>query len=320
MMSVSIRDVARAAGVSIATVSHVLNNKGSMREETRQRVHEAICATGYKRRHGAGGDLIFIHHGEFATRQLMQAAAEYGYNVQLQSCDDELDTPPPFRTSRRIKGVVIYGGLWRRSFLEQVAARYPTVLLGSYLPTCRSDAVWVDSAGGIYSAVDHLIKQGHKRIALINGPGNSATSAEKQIGFERALRHAGLKECGMMVEAADFSYQGGYDTIRRLLSHRPLPTAIIAGEIAFGIAALAVCKELHLAVPGSMSVIVFRDAAYLANCKPTLSSIRIPELAICREAISRLVLRINKPTAPSQRVLLQPELIHRESVAGPAWG
>lgn len=315
-MPVTIRQVAAIAGVSIATVSHVLNGKGSMTIETRQRVQSAIADSGYLRQRKTGSDLAFVSavQNGFGSVAIRQAAAEYGFDTHLVVAADTLDAPPPFDLAKRIAGVVVYGGQWKRRFLEPILSAYPTVLLGSYLPTTRSDAVWVDNAGGVYAATDYLIRRGHRCIGMINGPDKSATSAEKQIGFTRALRHANLPDCGLVVETINFSFSQGRYAANKLLSSKPRPTAIVAGETAFGAATLATCAELGLKVPDDVSLITFHDNKELETSHPPVTALRIPELAICREAIWRLVVRIGNPLATGQRVLLQPEIFERSSV------
>lgn len=288
-----------------------------MSSETRRKVLNAVRHLGYRRQGKVSGDIAFVATTVqgISMTWLLQAAAEYGFSVRTMLADDKRETPPVVEAEGRMAGVVIYGGLWRRVFLERLAERHPTVLLGSYLPHIYSDAVWVDNAGGVYTAVDNLVHMGHSAVALINGPGNSSTSAEKQIGFERALRHAGLQGVGRIVEAKDFTYEDGKEAASRLLRADPRPTAVVAGETIFGAAVLDVCHELGLGVPTDLSLIAFRDRQYLNTLNPSVSAIRIPELAIYRKAISSLVLRIHDPVARGQRILLQPELVHRGSVA-----
>ncbi len=314
-MAKNIRDVARAAGVSVTTTSYVLNNKGCISEATRQRVKEAVVATGYQRKRRMAGNLALVEKvPSFLTGCLYQATAEYGYALHAVFWDDKLDTPPEFTTRQQIAGVLVYGGLWRRSLLEQLARRYPTVLLGGTLHTERTDAVWVDNAGGIYKAVDYLATQGHRRIALLNGPGNSATSGEKQVGFEQALRHTGVG-AGVIAVADNFSLAAGRAAAADLLRQEPRPTAIVAGEAVLAQAVLEVGRELGIAVPADISLIAFHDYPVLETTTPPVTAIAFPQLSMAREAVNRLNCRIANPSLPGQRVLLQPELVCRQSVS-----
>ncbi len=309
------QQVAEAANVSITTVSLVLNNKGSISSETKQRVYEAVKATGYRRR-SCGGNLAMITGSDNLSLipNLHQAAAELGYAVSCFKWSRELNEMPPLSAHKKISGVLCYGGTWKHSFLEQLCERYPVVLLGTSVPNENVDSVWVDSLGSVESAVSYLIANGHQHVGLVNGPKASMTSGEKRLGFRQALMYARVPIQGTVVEAEDFTLHYGSIATQELFALDPKISGIVAGETILGEAVYNVCKERDLRIPEDISVIVFRDDERLMEWVPRPSAIKLPEMDLARAAISQLVQRINVPLSSGRRILIKSKLVERESV------
>jgi len=319
-LSVTLKEIAKAAGVSTTTVSYVLNQKGSISEETRTRVLQTVRRLGYKRHGRTDGNLALVSAQPLQgplIPAIYQAAAEFGFSIHRVQWKDYRLAPPPFGAHMRIAGVILYGGLWHRQFLEELAQRQPVVLLGSTLPTFKTDSVWVDNSGALYVATDALLAKGHRRIGFINGPATSVTSAEKRIGFERAVQQSGLQIEMEIVDAGYFDQASGRAAAALLLERFPRVTAVIAGEDGLALGLLEELKERGLSVPGDVSVVSFRDDPALAVAGGKVAAIPLPEKEIAREAISRLVHRINGSQRAGQRVLIQPHLIRPEGIVSP---
>ncbi len=307
----TLRDVAECARVSLTTVSYVLNNKGAISESTRRRVLHAIREVGYTRRGPFGRTLAYIGEGAFVGT-LKQAAAEYGFEIHHVSGAGYVPDCT-WDGAYAYSGTIVYGGLWSRSALEEIVSRGPTILLGASFPSVRSDEIWIDNAGAVYTAVEHLVSMGHVHVGLINGPIETVTTAEKRVGFERALRDLpGV--VGTCVNASGFTTSAGYEAIRRLFSKQPHITAVISGDVPLTHGILEFCRSEGIAVGSALSLISIRDERSLEQSEPPITVLPIPALEISREAISHLVTRINNPKLPGRRLLIRPEMIHRQSV------
>ncbi len=314
-MAVTIRDVARAAGVSITTVSLVLNNKGSITLETRERVRRAARELGYSRRVSGGVIQLLGHPPKELASAFRFAVAEYGFTLHATLCSEGHLKPLTREAPGKVAGVVVYGGQWPSDELHALGQEYPCVLLGSTVPSESVDAVWVDVVGAIQRAAEHLVERGHRFIGLVNGPEDSFTSAEKDLGFRIALRHTAQRVIGTEIYARDFRWESGAVATRELLGRAPETTGLIVGERTLGMAALSVLAELGLRIPEDMSVVVYRDSPSLATATPPLTAIDTPYMEIARESVSHLVSRIHHTRARGRRLLLKPRLIVRESVA-----
>ncbi|HHT26414.1 MAG TPA: LacI family transcriptional regulator [Firmicutes bacterium] len=310
----TINMIAARAGVSIATVSMVLNEKGHISEETRHRVKRIVHELGYRRRQKDGTIGIASNTPAKYVTHLLQAASEHGYALrrftfpETETCDCNLGV--------NIAGVIVYGGHWNPQVLDAFSQRYPTVLMGGSIPYTQVDSVWVDSIEGIGLAVSHLITKGHRSLALINGPADCISSWEKAIGFERAVSSKpGLGIKTVIVEATGFRMEHGRIAARRVLEQLPDVTGIIASDGNLGFGALEMLRELHIQVPDDISLVVFRDAVRMKSAMPPLTAIGLPEISMAREVILHLVRRIQDPYADGRRLLLKPTLVERDSVA-----
>lgn len=314
MQKPTIHMVAELAGVSIATVSMVLNEKGHISEETRRRVKSVVHELGYRRR--SKDSVIGITNNtpaNFVT-YLLQAASEYGYAVHRFTMpeSEKLDSYPDVS----IAGVIVYGGHWNPQLLDALSRRYPTVLMGGSIPHTQVDSVWVDSIEGISLATTQLLARGHRSLALINGPADCISSWEKAIGFERAVsKRSDLNIKTITVEAAGFGKEHGRIATLHLLEQMPDVTGIIAADGNLGLGVLEMLRERHIRTPEDVSLVVFRDAAQLMNTTPPLTAIGLPEISMAREVVLHLVRRIRDPHADGRRLLLKPTLVERNSVA-----
>lgn len=314
-MAANLKDIAAAAGVSVTTVSYVLNNKGRISEATRERVKSAIKELSYRRRGRATANLAMIFSGSTLpfVPAIYEAAAEFGFTLHQVRCDNTAETAPSFDARLRMAGVLVYGGIWRRRFLEELAQNFPVVLLGASFPTMQADSVWIDNSGAFYISTDYLLAKGHRSIGLINGPASSSTSAEKQVGFERALRHFGPGTKGITVEAKTYDSVSAREATAEMLYRMPNVTALISSDESLTLGILDELEAAGRSVPHDVSVISFRDDPKLRGLP--VATISVPSAELVREAVSTLVRRINQPGRPGHRVLIQPSLIQAEKIA-----
>lgn len=314
-MTIKMKDIARAAGVSMTAVSMVLNDKGNISMDTRKRVLQITRELGYVKS-PSGGNVRFI--GSFSKDLLScfkMAFAEFGISLHNHPVKNLKELPSGFFDDTKVSGVLAHGGQWQPYELEKLGAQFPCVFLGSTIPNATVDTVWVDNVAAIQLATDYLIAHGHRNIGLVNGPDDSFPSAEKELGFRQALRYADPEIKGVSINSEGFGLKYGENAVLELLGNAPNITAFIAGELSLG---LGIMNALHghgLRVPDDKSIIVFRDSRQFDSAGPPLTAIGLPYKNIAQEAALHMVRRIQTPKALGKRLLLKPTLVERGSVS-----
>ncbi len=328
MTSTTIRDVAREAGVSVATVSRVLNGVGPVSATTAERVRQVIARLEYVPHGGARslttrrtrvvGVVLPETYGDFFSeilRGVERVARPAGYHLLISaSHSDSAETEAVLRTLHgRIDGLVLMmPGPGSRGLFRSLPRRVPVVLLngrGGGHPTLR-----VDNRRGARLAVDHLLALGHARVALIAGPEGNADAAERRQGYRDALAAAGLPADPGLELAGDFREESGFAAGRELGRRVPRPTAVFAANDAMAIGALAGLRASGLGVPEDLSLVGFDDIPTARYLKPALTTVRVPLAEVGGRAVERLLLALDagSPPAPADEVVA-PTLSIRES-------
>jgi LacI family transcriptional regulator len=302
----TISDVAERAGVSPMTVSRVINGNGSVREETRERVEEAIAALNYApnaaARSLAGGEEIrvgllhsnpsFAYLSEFLVGSLDQASKS---NVQLvvEKCDEEGDVKRAVEhlVNGRVDGFVLPPPLSDSpDVLAAVKnAELPIVAVATGRAPEWALAVSIDDRHAAFDMTRHLIGLGHKRIGFIMGNPNQTASAERLAGYREALAANGLAATDELVAPGLFTYRSGLEAAGVLLDLAEPPTAIFASNDDMAAAAVAVAHRRGLDVPRDLTVCGFDDTALATTIWPELTTIRQPVTEMSRMAVDLLV-------------------------------
>ncbi len=303
----TITQIARLAGVSPATVSLVLNEKGNISEETRNRIKKIIFETGYKRRPSGRVIGLVGHIPQALIKCLQQAAAEYGYDTELMEPDHPFD-------SQGLGAIVIYGGLWNPKGVADLACARPAILLGGHTRHPHVDSVWVDNVDSMDLALTYLAECGHRHIGFVNGPKGTLTSWEKEAGIHYATARDATLLRVMPVQSTSFEPHDARAAAQQVLDRMPEATALILAEASMARPVYDLLLELGRSVPDDLSLIVFRDAPELVQTNPPLSAIGFSYMDMAREAMRHLVRRINEPMGAGKRVLLRPHLVERGSV------
>ncbi|HYD55253.1 MAG TPA: LacI family DNA-binding transcriptional regulator [Gemmatimonadaceae bacterium] len=340
-MRVTIRQVAREAGVSVATVSRVLNASGPVSAETSRRIrdvaarlryapNEAARALTRSRTHTIGVLLPDIY-GEFFSeviRGIDQRTRREGYHLLVSgSHDDPAEMEAALSAMRgRVDGLLLmFPDAAAQASLGDLAHDVPFVLINGAARQERASVVAMDNAGGARAVVRHLLALGHTRIATITGaPGNS-DAAERLRGYREALRAARVERPAELEVAGDFTEDGGHLAMRRLLELSDRPTAVFAANDSMAIGALGAVREAGLVVPDDVAVVGFDDIPIARYVTPPLSSIRVAIDELGRLAAERLfeALEAGEDHRPTRDVL-PAQLIVRGSCgatlprAGPA--
>lgn len=334
----TIKDVAQHANVSVATVSHVLNDTRFVSEATRVRVQEAIETLRYvpsalarslksNRTHTVGMMIPNSSNPYFAEiiRGIEDTFYEAGFNVILCNSDDD-----PIKQSRYVRllsekqvdGLIVLSSGNDGDLLDTLrAARMPQVVVDREIDDLAADLVEVNHEAGGYLATQHLLQLGHRRIGCIAGPQGLSSARERVLGYRRALREAGLAPDEALLHEADFTAAGGHAALVALLNDAtaPVPSAVFACNDLMAIGAIGAAASRGLRIPQDLSIMGFDDIALAAHSNPPLSSVVQPKHQTGQLAAQLLLQRIADPERALQRAILQPTLQARQST-GPFHG
>jgi LacI family transcriptional regulator len=326
----TIREVAESAGVSYATVSHVINNTRLVSPETRERVLAAMAELNYRPnalarslRQGKTNTIGLVLPDSanpfFAeiSRCIEDETFKKGYSVFL--CNTELDIQRELfyvdvLSKKQVDGIIFVAAGDQADSLDFLVSRnMPVVMIDRDVPNVEVDAVLTDHRLGGYLATRHLLELGHTRIACIAGPSSITPSAERIIGYRKALEEAGLPYDEKLVLRGDYHAQSGMDITHTILRMDPRPTAIFALNDLMALGALRAAAEAGCSVPSDLAVVGYDDLELSHFTNPPLTTIAQPKTEIGAQAVDLLVDRMSRKDRPPSRVVLPPELIVRRS-------
>jgi len=340
----TIKDVARASGVSTATVSYVLNN-GPRRvvPATRARVEAAIAKLQYHPSTMARGlgqkrlDCLGVvfpqpHPGLVADSYfsavldgIIHVATERHQNVTLYTGLEWLGSAslPAFR-DRRVDGLLLVATLTDSDIVPALTeAGLPFVLINGTSSDARVSRVDIDNGEAARQVVAHLAGLGHRRIALLGGQPNSPSTAPRRAGFLAAMQSFGLPIDDALILEGAYTREWGHAGMAHLLSLAEPPTAVFAGGDGIAAGAYRACADAGVSIPGRMSLVGFDDAAYARDLTPPLTTVHHPLTQIGATAATVLLDRLDAPAkdadeeTPGVQVSLYGELIIRGSTATP---
>lgn len=329
------QDVARLAGVSATTVSHVINNTRPVSAPTRQAVEEAVAATGYvpnaiarslatASTKSIGLVLPTLHNpalGELAVA-VETAARANDYTMMLTSTDDDADRELAILHTlrrRRVDGILLASTLLPEQLADYLAAEpgppAPMVLIDR-LPNPALDQVGVENHDATAHLVDHLVALGHRRIAIVCGLPDLSTTTERIDGYKSGLARHGIPVVRSLIAGAACREPITESTPRevaRLLALPAPPTALIGGNGHVTAEILRALRDHGRRVPDDIVVVGFDDVAWADLLPSPLTAIAQPWPEIGRLATQILLARIGGDTTPHQTTRLAPRLVHRES-------
>jgi len=331
----TIKDVAQHAQVSVTTVSHVVNQTRFVSEQARARVQAAIEALKFvpsalarSLRNNCtqtiGMMIPNCSNPYFAeiVRGIEDTCFEAGFNVILCNSDDNPHKQAQYIRvlhEKQVDGLIVLssGGDDELGSLLR-AVDVPKVLVDREVDELAVDLVEVNHEVGGYLAMHHLLGLGHRRVACITGPLTLSSALQRQRGSRRALGEAGLAADPPCEIAADFTSQGGYAAMQRLLLLPKPPTAVFACNDLMAIGAICAAATAGLRIPQDLSVIGFDDIALAAFSSPPLTTISQPKHQLGELAARLLLERIARPGRKVRQEILQPDLCLRGSTAEPS--
>jgi LacI family transcriptional regulator len=327
------REVADRAGVSVTTVSHVINNTRTVSPDTRRRVEEAMQILGYKpnvlarslRRgitHTVGIILPDSANPYFAevVRGIEDKSFTRGYSVILCNSDNDLEKEHHYTNvlvEKQVDGIIfVAAGLSTENILIVQGRGIPLVLVDRHVPDVQVDEVLAANQHGGWLATRHLIDLNHSSIACIAGPTGVRSSSERVDGYRQALESEDLLYEPKWVVEADFQYQGGYAAAEKLFHHQPYPTAIFACNDLMAIGAYRFAHEKKMRVPEQLSIVGFDDVRLAAYINPPLTTIRQSKHEMGVQAAKLLLERITDQDLAPRRKIVDTELVIRGSTEG----
>ncbi|TXS45434.1 LacI family transcriptional regulator [Streptomyces sp. uw30] len=328
-------DVARRAGVSVATVSHVLNETRPVLPHTRQAVLDAMEELGYtpntlarslvtSRTRSIGLAVSAISNPYFTEilQGVEAAALEHGYSLLIA---DPHDDPEHERKvvqllhERRVDGMIVAPSADPRELLAYLGRhKVPTVLLDRVVDTpadgsTRFDQVCADSAEPMARLVTHLAGLGHRRIGLVAGLPGLSTTSERLTGYRDGLVAAGLPHDECLVVHGDSESAGAERATAALLSLPSPPTALVTANNAMTMGALRALRDHGLSVPDDIALCCFDDFAWADLFSPRLTAIAQPSKDIGAQAVRVLLDRLASPDRPARTVRFPCAFVHRTS-------
>jgi len=338
----SIRDVAEAAGVSLKSVSRVINEDAAVRPEMRERVRQAIAALNYqsdpqarslRSAHSFTLGLVYsnpnAHYLVSLQNGVLSACREQGYGLQIHPCSatspDLVEELLALVRRSRLAGLVLAPPMSdQRDLVDALAAHgvaLVRIISASQDARDAQDCVHVDDRRAAHAITEHLIQLGHSRIAFLWGDAYYESSVQRYAGYAEAMHDYGVEIDPALVLEGEFSFNSGFRSARKLLALAAPPTAVFGSndEIAAGV--LAAARSVGFDVPDDLAIAGFEDSPFSRLTWPPLTTARQDTAEIGRCAALRLIERVRQvqsgkaiePVAES----FAPELVVRGSTAPP---
>lgn len=331
----TIRDVAQLAGVSTATVSHVINNARGVRPATRARVLDAIKRLNYRpsaiarsltlnTTRSIGVLVADITSPFFAAlvRGIENRLEPYGYQLIVCNTDEQPEREARYLDlllARRVDAMIIAPtGAPQPLWHDCAAHNVPLIFIDRQPAERVGPVVGVDNVAAGYTATHHLLRLGHRHIAILVRSPTLSTVAGRLEGYRQAFRAHHLAANESLICVSDYALEAAQETTQRLLATRPWITAIIAANHTLTLGMLEALQEQYVRCPDDISLVVFDDSPWHALMTPALTAIRQPMQELCdavvatlRAALEKKLARAEAATLPD--VFLQAHLISRAS-------
>ncbi|MCE2903070.1 MAG: LacI family DNA-binding transcriptional regulator [Gemmatimonas sp.] len=321
--------MAKAAGVSIATVSRVLNDAARVTDETRDRVRSVVDRMGYAPHGGARslitrrtrtlGVLLPELYGEFFSefiRGIDETAKKHGFLTLITSARREAHeiSAAVSNMRGRVDGfLAVSPSVAARATLAEVADRYPTVLVGAGSDVGAFAALSVNNFQGAATMMKHLLSLGHRRIVFLRGPTGQVDAGERLHAVREVANW--YDDCELRELQGEFRMDTAYDAVSALLQGGDRPDAIFAANDTMAIGAIAAVRDADLRVPDDIAVTGFDDTPVTRFLSPPLTTVRMPIFALGERAAMRLIetMRSGGTAVPAHHEVLPAQLVIRSS-------
>ncbi|WPC76892.1 substrate-binding domain-containing protein [Vibrio porteresiae] len=328
----TMKDIAKLAGVSTSTVSHVINKTRFVSDEIAEKVNAAAKQLNYApsalarslkmNRTKTIGMLVTTSTNPFfgeVVKGVERSCYHQGYNLIL--CNTEGDSER-MRASidtllqKRVDGLMLMCTTLEGEHLDEFE-RYPDipVVVMDWGPMVNgSDKILDNSFRGGYMATQHLIDCGHRRIGCITGPLNQHQAKSRYEGYQKALSDAGLPEHLEWVVESNFECEGGFAAMNQLMAGDSLPSALFVSNDMMAMGAINAAAEQQISVPEQISIIGYDDIRIAQFMTPSLTTIHQPKYRLGKAAVEALLAKLQHPESAPQIIQLEPTLIERKSI------
>jgi LacI family transcriptional regulator len=326
---VTIRDVAAQAGVSVATVSKVINQRYGVAADTTARVQAVISELGYEaslvaqslRNHRTNVIGILVADLEPFSTELLKGAADAirgsGFELVVYSAGGRTGDVVGWerRYLSRLSGTLVDGAVLVTPTVVDVQYGAPVVAVDPHTGSSAFPTVDADSLRGARLATEHLLSLGHRRIALLAGRADLQSAKLREQGYREALAAAGVPFDGALVRAGGYEADLSLRAAHELLAGPERPSAVFAANDVSAIAAIEAARALGLRIPEDLSVIGFDNIPESALCTPPLTTVNQPIRTMGERAVELLIRLIRGQTVDSTHLTLATELVVRGSTA-----
>src|SRR5690606_29222550 len=327
----NIQQVAKQAGVSVATVSRVLNGKDKVSSKTKQKVEEAIQYLNYepsmlgRNLRNSESRIVLILIPSISNpfyfeviKGIENMALSQNYSILLCETDSKPEKEEIYFDLVRKKmadGIISMDPAVNVETLKELAENYAIIQCSEYGGGIGIPYVTIDSEEASYHAVKHLIQIGHRKIALMNSDEKFLYARERRMGYERALQERGIPLDGEYIfYTQELGFEQGQQTMKKILQLQDRPTAVFAVSDLLAIGALKEINAAGLHVPGDMAVVGFDKIDFSNMTNPALTTVAQPMYKMGTVAARMLIEKIQGKTVDS--VVLGHELVIRESTTG----
>ena len=329
MNSVKISDVAKAAGVSLATVSRVISNRGSVRPETREHVMQVIKALNYQpnalarqmRTQKTKTVIVIVPNIANSLFHpvilgIESEAEQNGYQVLIADMHDQPSVEMHYMNAiqqRQVDGIISMSANMTQKLIQEVSSEYPIVMAIQSFQSDTIPSVSIDNFTAAKAITTHLIRMGHQKIAHITSARPLSLYQERLEGYTAALKEHNIPVDPLLIRYGEPTLQGGYEQMQALLSTQEEIAAVFAAGDTMAIGAMKALKQAGIQIPQSCAVAGFDDIELASFWDPPLTTIRQPAVQIGQCAFRKLLALMNRETVINLRDILPYELVIRES-------
>jgi DNA-binding LacI/PurR family transcriptional regulator len=334
-MKPTIYDVAKKAGVSIATVSNVVNGTGKIGDKTKLKVLEIMKEINYrpsvvasalmgKSTYTIGLLIPDISNPFFAeiARSVEDRGHELGFNLVICSTDNNPKKEAQYLSllkQKSVDGIILGTGLRNDITLKELQEEnVPIAVIARETTSITANSVLVDDYSGGYQATSHLIELGHERIAVIAEDLNVMSSRERVRGYKQALEEKGLNVDEKYILVSDFTVEDGKKITHQLLDSDNPPTAVFACNDMLAIGVIQAARDKGYNIPEKLSVVGFDNTILATVTDPPLTTVAQPILEMGHQVVDLLIQEIKEKKKVKKRIMLSPDLIVRKTTSVPS--